>query len=145
LINGAEHSLDVAVNVLSYPPVVEGLVAAQRRGVRVRVLLGIYTRPLLKSYDEQVWAMREMAAAGVEIWLLDPHHQKMMVIDDRIVETGSPGYDANPLIRNHDNYVIVKSEEVAILFKTKIEEMIRTATPYSAADWETDSEESSIR
>ena len=131
LIDEAKDSLDVAVNVLSYPQIVESLILAHQRGVRVHVLLGIFTESTLKSYDRQTWAMERLDAAGVEVWMIARHHQKMMVADDRTVLTGSPGFNTNPLTRNHDNYVIVKSRQVASVFLKEIRNMLASASRYS--------------
>lgn len=128
LIDEAEHSLELAVNVMSYPPVVASLVAAQARGVHVRALLGVFTKKTLRSFDQQVWAMDTLAAGEVEVWTIGLHHQKMMVVDGKTVLTGSPGFDSNPLTRNHDNYVIVKSLPLARQFTDRIAEMRVGAT-----------------
>ena len=132
LMDEAESSLELAVNVLSYPPVVASLVAARQRGVRVRVLFGVFSEKTLKSYDQQEWAMRTLAAQGVEVWTIGLHHQKMMVVDGTTVLTGSPGFDTNPLTRNHDNYVIVESRELASQFEDRMAEMWAEAQRYSA-------------
>ena len=82
LLRGAEHSIDVMVYLLTGQEVVRELAAAQRRGVRVRVLLE--EEPVGGGQGNRV-AAQELTAAGAAVRWAAPTfrftHAKVILVD----------------------------------------------------------------
>lgn len=98
-LRGAEERLLLAGYTLSSPRVVDALVAASRRGVRVRVLLD--GGPVGGVTRRQAAALDRLTRAGVTVRLVGGsrsrfayHHPKYAVVDDRalvMTENWTPG------------------------------------------------------
>jgi len=153
-IQGAQREILVAVQELSLPRVAEALVAAQRRGLRVAVVLeNSYSTPWssLNLHDQaalephQRHRVAQMAALGqgdaVAILLREGvpliddtadgsrgsglMHHKFMVVDRRVVVTGSANFSPScihgdpddPSTRGNVNHLLrFDSAELASLF-----------------------------
>jgi cardiolipin synthase len=79
----AKKTLRIKMFLFSEPRLQEAVIAAHRRGVKVRVMLN----PARRSGESENDAVRKtLAAAGVDVRDTDPHfdisHEKSMVIDD---------------------------------------------------------------
>ena len=82
----ARRSLNIRMFLFTDPTLIEAVLAAHKRGVKVRVMLN----PARRSGEEENKESRKvLAAAGVDVRDSNPEfdltHQKSMVIDD---ETG---------------------------------------------------------
>lgn len=112
LVESANESIDVEMYQFSYEPLMDELVAAEERGVRVRVIL----EPRLDG-DDNLNAMERLLEGGVEAkWAsleFARTHSKTMVVDGREVLVGSPNWSYNAMLRNRESAVVVKSEEIA--------------------------------
>ncbi len=88
LYRAARQYIFVAMYGLTYPPAVEALVAAKKRGVDVRVLTD---RERLND-PKQVMALETLRLAGIPI-RINQHdslmHLKQVVVDDRVNTSGS--------------------------------------------------------
>jgi len=92
-LRGARRSIDVAVYVLSSPALATDLVAAHKRGVRVRVLLdGRMTRRWSQAgeLEEHEVPLRRVVLPRKTEDHSDPaFHHKFAVVDEETVVTGS--------------------------------------------------------
>jgi len=115
-LTAARKSIDIE-NAYFVPDklTVEALVAAARRGVRVRILVpGRFT-------DARVgrWAAHglygDLLNAGVEIYEYQPTmiHAKVLVVDDMWVSVGSANFDDRSFRLNDEANLNVFSEELA--------------------------------
>jgi cardiolipin synthase len=101
LVEGAETSLDVYAEVLRDPELLDALIAAEARGVQVRVII---------SPSNEFQAERAaLAAAGVEIRLLNALyvHAKMILADGERAYLGSQNLSATSLDLNRELGIIV--------------------------------------
>ena len=119
-IDGAQERLDVMNPYLTDRGMIDRLVAAGRRGVRVRVVIS------KKSNNAQATAAlkhryQDLLGAGVEVWELPDTvvHAKVVVADD-IVSFGTVNLDAWALYRNSEIMMIVRSAEVAALIEERL-------------------------
>jgi len=84
-IGSASKSLRVKMFVLSDPTVLQALIAARRRGVKVQVMLN---RAARSHKEKNEFARAELIRAGVEVAHGNPEfsvtHEKSMVVDDAI-------------------------------------------------------------
>jgi cardiolipin synthase A/B len=82
-INGATKSLRIKMFVFSDPDVLKAVNAAQKRGLKVRVMLNPARR---SGEEENEEARTKLTAAGVEVLDSNPAfgltHEKSMVVDD---------------------------------------------------------------
>lgn len=157
-IAGARREIVVAVQELSLPEVARALVRSRSRGVNVRVVLeNTYSRPWSEQHPadlapHQRQRLSQLQALGQDdavallqqggVPLLDDTadgsagtglmHHKFMVIDDRIVITGSANFSPSCIhgdaddsrSRGNVNHLLrFESEELAGLFVEEFERM----------------------
>lgn len=107
VIDEAQNSIRLMGYSFTSPPVVRALMAAQRRGVDVAVVL-----------DDQanrnragMAAMNLLVSAGVAVRTVDAYksmHDKMMVVDGMTTETGSFNFSRSADRSNSENVVVMK-------------------------------------
>ena len=119
-IDGARERLDVMNAYLTDRGMIERIVAAAQRGVRVRVVVS------KTSNNAQATAAlkhhyADMLEAGIEVWELPETvvHAKVIVADD-IVSFGTVNLDAWALYRNSEIMMIARSAEAAALFEERL-------------------------
>jgi cardiolipin synthase len=119
-IDGARERLDVMNPYLTDRGMIERILAAGRRGARVRVVVA------QKSNNPQATAAlkhrySDLLAAGAELWELPGTvvHAKVVIADD-IVSFGTVNLDAWALYRNSEIMMIARSAEAAALFQERL-------------------------
>jgi cardiolipin synthase A/B len=116
-IDGARERLDLMNPYLTDPDIVARILAAARRGAKVRVVVSetsnntLATAALRHRYDE-------LHATGVEVWELPGTvvHAKVVVADD-VVSFGTVNLDAWALYRNSEIMMMARSPETAALLE----------------------------
>ena len=119
-IDGARERLDVMNPYLTDRELIERILAAARRGVRVRIVVS------QKSNNPQATAAlryryADLLEAGAEVWELPSAvvHAKVVVADD-VVSFGTVNLDAWALYRNSEIMMIARSPEAAALFSERL-------------------------
>jgi len=125
-INAATRALNIRMFLFTDPTLLDAVIAAKRRGVKVRVMLN----PARRSGEtENEEARKALTAAGIDVRDSNPAfdltHQKSMVVDNEIGFVESLNWEPKDLTETRD-YAIVTTHghEVA--------EMVRCFD----ADWE---------
>jgi cardiolipin synthase A/B len=119
-IEGARDRLDVMNPYLTDPDILGRILAAARRGAKVRVVVSETSNNVLATA-----ALRhrygELAAAGVEVWELPGTvvHAKVIVADDA-VSFGTVNLDAWALYRNSEIMMTARSPETAELLEERL-------------------------
>ncbi|RZU41455.1 phospholipase D-like domain-containing protein [Edaphobacter modestus] len=125
-ISGATSSIRIKMFVFSDPSLFDAVVAAHKRGVKVRVMLNPERRDGEKENDE---TRSHLKAIGVEVKDSNPHfdltHEKSMVIDDAVAYIQSLNWETRNLTETRD-YAIVTSH------KHEVDEVIQCFD----ADWD---------
>jgi cardiolipin synthase A/B len=125
-INSAAHSLNIRMFLFTDKSLLAAVIAAQRRGVRVRVMLNPARRD--GTSDNEV-TRKALLAAGVNVRdsnsAFAVTHQKSMVIDGRIGVIESLNWELRDLTETRD-YAVETTK------KAVVEEMVRCFD----ADWE---------
>jgi cardiolipin synthase len=119
-IGAARERLDVMNPYFTDGDMVDRIVAAARRGVRVRIVVartsnsGAATAALKHRY-------RELTEAGAELWELPGCvvHAKIVVADDE-VSFGTVNLDAWALYRNSEIMVLARSAQAAALMRERL-------------------------
>lgn len=101
LIQSADASLDVYAEVLRDPELLDAFIAAEERGVQVRIII---------SPSAEFRAEREaLSAAGVDIRLMSALyvHAKLIIADDATAYLGSQNLSATSLDLNRELGIVV--------------------------------------
>ena len=125
-INAATHALNIRMFLFTEPTLLDAVIAAKRRGVKVRVMLN----PARRSGEtENAEARKALTAAGIDVRdsnpAFDVTHQKSMVVDNKIGLVESLNWEPKDLTETRD-YAIVTTHA------QEVDEMVRCFD----ADWE---------
>jgi cardiolipin synthase len=119
-IGAARERLDVMNAYLTDRDMLERILAAARRSVKVRVVVSE-----ISNNDQATAALkhryRDLREAGAEVWELPGTvvHAKVVVADD-VVSFGTVNLDAWALYRNSEIMMIAESAEVAALLEERL-------------------------
>jgi cardiolipin synthase A/B len=106
-INAAEKSIRVKMFVFSDPELLQGVMAAHRRGVKVRIMLNPARRDGKEENQESRQLLRK---AGIDVIDSNPAfdltHEKSMVIDDKTAFVKSLNWDTKNLTETRDYAVV---------------------------------------
>ncbi|MCS7083090.1 MAG: phospholipase D-like domain-containing protein [Bacteroidetes bacterium] len=119
-LEAARRSVDIAVFDLDAPRIVEALVRAHRRGVRVRLVLDAENL----SDPRMARAVRRLEAEGVPIaWDRRPAfmHHKFAILDGRVLWTGSWNMTENETYRNNNNMLRLSRPEIVANYAWRFE------------------------
>jgi cardiolipin synthase A/B len=119
-IDGAKERLDVMNPYLTDRDMIERILAAARRGVKVRIVVSeAGNNPPASAALEHHYG--ELIGAGVQIWELPGTvvHAKVIVADD-VVSFGTLNLDAWALYRDAEIAMIARSPEAAKLFEERL-------------------------
>jgi len=133
-IDNAQRTIDVQAYQLTSVPILSALSGANRRDVRVRIILdksqyrqnGYSAAVYFMNQHIPVWIDRKPAIA----------HNKVIIIDDDIVITGSYNFSNAAQFRNAENVLIIKSDGVAKAYDDNYNKRLKISVPiseYSAA------------
>ena len=113
-IDGSEHEVLVQAYGFTHNAIAQALVRAHQRGVNVRVLLD------QKSQSSNRYVMGVLTDADIAVRQDGKHaiaHNKVMVIDQAIVITGSFNFTNSAETRNAENVLILKSPDLALQYR----------------------------
>ncbi len=109
-ISNAKESIYVQAYGMTSPVIVESLVKAKEKGLKVRILLD-------KSNLKDKWSkIRELQDSGIDVGIdrvSGIAHNKVMIIDRVKVITGSFNFTRSADNRNAENVIIINNELVA--------------------------------
>jgi phosphatidylserine/phosphatidylglycerophosphate/cardiolipin synthase-like enzyme len=119
LIQAAESSIHFMVYSFTSDEIAEAILARAQAGVQVRGVLERtqYQSNIGTEYDR-------MVAAGLDVWLdgnIRNMHHKVMIIDERILVTGSYNFSTNAEERNDENTLIIYDPQIASLYLSEFE------------------------
>lgn len=118
VLNGATASIDMAIYDLDLDDVVAALVAAHRRGLRVRLVTD--------SDNLYLAELEPLKLAGVPLRGDDRNpimHNKFVIVDGRRVWTGSFNFTRNGATRNDNNAILLDSPLLAANYQAEFDEM----------------------
>ena len=124
-INAAKHSLNIRMFLFTDPTLLSTVIAAQKRGVNVRVMLNPARR---NGQSENNVARKKLSAGGVKVRdsssAFALTHQKSMVIDHKLGFVESLNWEPRDLTETRDYAVVTKKQ-------IEIDEMVKCFD----ADW----------
>ena len=114
-IHGARHEVVVHSYYLSDPDIAGALLAAKQRGVAVEALLSAKA----PAKDPSPFLAASLVKAGIPVRLDAQHrnaHNKVIIYDRRIVQTGSYNLKQDVDRINAENILYVHSPDLALLY-----------------------------
>jgi phospholipase D len=110
LISKANKSIYVQAYGITSEEIARELIAAHKRGVKVRILLD------KSNLHDKYSRMKEMQDAGIEVSIDKVSgiaHNKVIIIDLRLLVTGSYNFTKSAESRNTENIIIVNDKQIA--------------------------------
>lgn len=112
-INGAHRSIDMMAYSFQSKDIVDALIRAQKRGVKVRVVID-------KRRNQGKASQKAIARAvenGIDV-RIDGHyhiqHDKVMIVDGNTLETGSFNFAKSAEMENSENVLVIRDEPEVI-------------------------------
>lgn len=137
-IAAADHSIDLAASYFVPDQLaLDALLAARKRGVRIRILLpGEHIdSDVVRLRSRALWG--DLLRAGVEIHEYVPTmmHTKMLVIDQLLVSVGSTNFDERSFRLNDEASLNIYDAAFARDMTEVFERDLRDARPYTYEMW----------
>ena len=124
-IDRANSSVHVLIYSFTLDAIRNALIAAKNRGVDVKVVME------RSNANEKGAEYQNLKNAGVDI-RLDTNsglmHDKVVVIDGRIILTGSYNYSAAATTSNNENLVVIDSTSWGLAFEAQFQQVYYQAT-----------------
>lgn len=114
-IDHAHHSIELQGYAFTSRSIAKALIRAQHRHVNVRVILD------RSQFDKTRYsAVGLLWHAQIPVWednTLRIAHNKVIIVDDKLVETGSFNYTYSAQHYNAENLIIIKDHSIAMAYK----------------------------
>lgn len=118
LVRVARKSIEIAVENLGATPLLDELIAAAARGVKIRVIVPLCTTSSKPLHN--TWYVQKLAKGQIEVRNMplpiseaSPYtHAKMMAVDARLVYLGSQNFSRNSLQKSRELGIIVNDEDL---------------------------------
>lgn len=126
LIGAARSEVDVLAFTFTSDPLAEALLQAAGRGVSVR---GVFEREQAEAAGSDV---RRLQQAGLDVRLDNRDgnlHHKLLLIDGRIVATGSYNFTRSAEQANDENVIILDDPAAAALLQAEFRRLYDAASP----------------
>ncbi|WP_292256705.1 phospholipase D-like domain-containing protein [Marinospirillum sp.] len=137
-IMAAETSIDLAASYFVPDKLlIEALIAARKRDVRVRILL---PGPHIDAFTVKIASKMDWGAllgAGAEIHIYQPTmlHTKLLVIDTEFVSVGSTNFDMRSIRLNDEASLNIYNRDFAAQMTAVFEDDLLSAKSYSLTRW----------
>ena len=126
-INTARTSLYVQAYSFTSAPIANALILAKKRGVDVRVILD---KSQLAAKGSQLPTLLEAKVPFFIDWIAGIAHNKVMIIDEVLVLTGSFNFTNAADTRNAENVLWLSDPEIARLYKDNWDKRKQHAKAY---------------
>lgn len=129
-LGAAQQTVLVQAYSFTSKPIFAALVAAQKRGVKVQLVLD---RSNLSQKSSEA---DDAVDSGIPVLIDSKHeiaHNKVMVIDDELTITGSFNFTHNAEMNNAENLLLIRSKELAARYADNWRDLARHSEPYARA------------
>lgn len=131
-IDNAKLSISLLGYSFTSKPITDALIKAKQRGVRVRIVLDHSQ----KNQKPSQKVISLLLASGIAVQLdhsVKIAHNKILIIDEKQLITGSYNWSHAAEFNNAENLVFIKSSTISQKYKEYFEERWRVSKPYLAA------------
>jgi phosphatidylserine/phosphatidylglycerophosphate/cardiolipin synthase-like enzyme len=128
-LSGAKKSILVQAYSFTSAPIAKALVDAHRRGVEVKVILDRSNRTAHYS------AATFLDHAGIPVWIDARHaiaHNKIMIIDDNTILTGSFNFTKAAEQQNAENLLTIRDATLAEQYTANWQKHLQHSEPYGS-------------
>jgi phosphatidylserine/phosphatidylglycerophosphate/cardiolipin synthase-like enzyme len=131
-IGAAEHEIMVQAYEMTSPQIKNALVAAERRGVKVQA---IFDPSAVKETNTM---LGELSDGGIPVFIDSAHspglaHNKVMIIDQAVVITGSFNFTQAAESRNAENLLIIRDPALAAAYARNFANHLAHSSPLGTA------------
>jgi phosphatidylserine/phosphatidylglycerophosphate/cardiolipin synthase-like enzyme len=127
-INQAKSEILLQAYSFTSQPIAQGLIRAQKRGVKISAVLDKSNRS--QKYSSATF-LKNM---GIPVFIDDKHaiaHNKIMIIDNRVVITGSFNFTSAAENKNAENLLIIDDvPDLTRAYQENFQQHLRHAVPY---------------
>ena len=127
LIDGSQHSLDIAAFAFTHPDISAAVIRAQKRGVIVRMVVDA------TEEHGNASLVPDLTKAGIDVWVRHKsgfQHNKYMLIDQSVVTTGSYNFTVSADKRNAENLLVIRNAPQVVKAFTDDYKILRRGSPY---------------
>ena len=120
LINEAYTQLDICVFTISDDRISRAIVEAMKNGVEIRIISDNF------KVEDTGSDIEDLSRVGIPVKLdtTDNHmHHKFMIVDNKIVLTGSYNWTRSAALYNQENILSMDDEEVVSKFSNEFEKL----------------------
>jgi phosphatidylserine/phosphatidylglycerophosphate/cardiolipin synthase-like enzyme len=117
-IDASQREVLVQAYGFTHNAIAQALIRAHQRGVKIRVLLD------KKSEKTNRYVIDLLTQAQIDLRYDGKHaiaHNKVMVLDESVVITGSFNFTNSAETRNAENVLVLKSDELAKRYKSEFQ------------------------
>ena len=110
LVNSAKKYIYMPAFLITHKPLTNALIAAQYRGVEVKIILDATSTTTRHS------TMNLLRQSGIPVKIENyagKMHSKVMIIDDKYVVTGSTNFSSSGENKNDENMIIIENPKIA--------------------------------
>ncbi len=137
-VAGVTRSLDLQAAYFAPDAImIEALLAARKRGARIRILVpGKHIDSVLvRISSKRAWG--ELLASGVEFYEYQTSmmHNKMLILDGHLVSVGSTNFDMRSFELNDEASLNIYSDAFAAHMTQVMEADLESSRPYTLAMW----------
>jgi phosphatidylserine/phosphatidylglycerophosphate/cardiolipin synthase-like enzyme len=126
VIDNAKSKLDIAIYTITDEIIVDRIISASNRGVKVRIITDYDMSKNIPKNQWQRKVLRMMDNCGIPIKINKYNgfmHLKVTIADDLIVTTGSYNYSKAARTKNAEILVVIDNEKTAKEWATEFESM----------------------
>jgi phosphatidylserine/phosphatidylglycerophosphate/cardiolipin synthase-like enzyme len=131
VINSANNTLDIAIYSITKPNIVNAIIAAENRGVSVRII----TDKIESNTASESQELSALQNAGIPIEI-NTHsglmHMKVTIADNSIVTTGSYNYTNNATYENDEVLLVINNPTIAQNWDTEFNNMWNDTTRFTS-------------
>ena len=120
LINEAYNHLDICVFTISDDRISRAIVDAMKNGVDIRIISDNF------KIEDSGSDILDLSRVGIPVKLdtTENHmHHKFMIVDKKIVLTGSYNWTRSAALYNQENIISTEDEEVVLKFSNEFEKL----------------------
>jgi phosphatidylserine/phosphatidylglycerophosphate/cardiolipin synthase-like enzyme len=127
-INRARTEILIQAYSFTSKPIAQALIAAQKRGIRITAVLDKSNR------TQKYSAATFLKNVGISVFIDDKHaiaHNKIMIIDNRVVITGSFNFTMGAETKNAENLLIIEDlPDLTRAYRDNFQKHLRHSVAY---------------
>lgn len=131
-ISRAQSEILIQAYSFTSKPIARALIAAQKRGVRITAVLD------RSNQTQKYSAATFLKNVGIPVYIDDKHaiaHNKIMIIDNRVVITGSFNFTMAAETKNAENLLIIEDmPDLTRAYRENFQKHLRHSVSYHPLD-----------